>query len=167
MPYAKLGRTGLSVSPLSLGTMTFGLQSDEPTSRAVLDAAAAGGVNFIDSADVYPLMGGVERAGRTEEIVGRWLKGKRHEYILATKCVGKVGNAPWDQGASRKHILDAIDQSLRRLQTDYVDLYQLHSDDPTTPLAETFEALNDVVRSGKARYVGVSNFLAYRLALAL
>jgi len=87
--------------------MTFGLQSDEQTSRAVLDKAAAAGVNFLDTADVYPLAGGVEHAGRTEEIVGRWLKGKRHEYIVATKAVGKVGRAPWDQGASRKHILDA------------------------------------------------------------
>ena len=167
MHYRKLGRTGLSVSELCLGTMTFGLQSDETTSRAVLDKAAAAGVNFLDTADVYPLAGGVENAGRTEEIVGRWLKGKRHEYIVATKAVGKVGRAPWDQGSSRKHILDAIDSSLRRLQTDHVDLYQLHSDDRETPLDETIEALNDVVRSGKARYIGVSNFLAYRLALAL
>jgi 1-deoxyxylulose-5-phosphate synthase len=167
MQYTKLGGTGLTVSRLCLGTMTFGLQSDEETSRAVLDAAAAAGVNFIDTADVYPLGGGVAHAGRTEEIVGRWLKGKREQFIVATKCVGKVGNAPWDQGASRKHILDAIEHSLRRLQTDYVDLYQLHSDDPSTPLDETLAALDDVVRAGKVRYIGVSNFLAYRLALAL
>jgi aryl-alcohol dehydrogenase (NADP+) len=167
MHYRKLGRTGLSVSELCLGTMTFGLQSDEQTSRAVLDKAAAAGINFLDTADVYPLAGGVDNAGRTEEIVGRWLKGKRHEYVVATKAVGKVGRASWDQGASRKHLLDAIDSSLRRLQTDYVDLYQLHSDDRETPLDETLEALNDIVRSGKARYIGVSNFLAYRLALAL
>jgi aryl-alcohol dehydrogenase (NADP+) len=99
--------------------------------------------------------------------VGRWLKGKREQFILATKAVGKVGPAPWDWGASRKHILDAIDVSLRRLGTDYVDLYQLHSDDATTPLDETLEALDIVVRSGKARYIGVSNFLAYRLSRAL
>lgn len=167
MHYRKLGRTGLSVSELCLGTMTFGLQSDEQTSRAVLDKAAAAGINFLDTADVYPLAGGVDNAGRTEEIVGRWLKGKRHEYIVATKAVGKVGRASWDHGASRKHLLDAIDNSLRRLQTDYVDLYQLHSDDRETPLDETLEALNDIVRSGKARYIGVSNFLAYRLARAL
>ena len=167
MQYTKLGGTGLTVSRLCLGTMTFGLQSDEPTSIGILETAAAAGVNFIDTADVYPLAGGVEHAGRTEEIVGRWLKGKRDRFILATKCVGKVGNAPWDQGASRKHILDAIERSLRRLQTDYVDLYQLHSDDPETPLEETLGALDDVVRSGKVRYIGVSNFLAYRLALAL
>jgi 1-deoxyxylulose-5-phosphate synthase len=167
MQYTKLGGTGLTVSRLCLGTMTFGLQSDEETSRAVLNTAAAAGVTFLDAADVYPLGGGVEYAGRTEEIVGRWLKGKRERFIVATKCVGKVGPSPWDQGASRKHILDAVDASLRRLQTDYIDLYQLHSDDTNTPLVETLEALNDVVRAGKVRYIGVSNFLAYRLALAL
>jgi len=167
MQYTRLGGTGLTVSRLCLGTMTFGLQSDEETSRAVLDTAAAGGVTFLDAADVYPLGGGVSTAGRTEEILGRWLKGKRERFIVATKCVGKVGPESWDQGASRKHILAAIDASLRRLQTDYVDLYQLHSDDRSTPLDETIEALDDVVRAGKVRYIGVSNFLAYRLALAL
>ena len=167
MQYTRLGGTGLSVSRLCLGTMTFGLQSDEETSRAVLDRAAAAGVNFLDTADVYPLGGGVPTAGRTEEIVGRWLRDKRDRFIVATKCVGKVGERPWDQGASRKHILDAIDASLRRLQTDYVDLYQLHADDARTPLEETLRALDDVVRAGKVRYLGVSNFLAYRLALAL
>jgi aryl-alcohol dehydrogenase-like predicted oxidoreductase len=167
MQYTRLGGTGLSVSRLCLGTMTFGLQSDEETSRAVLDRAAAAGINFLDTADVYPLGGGVPTAGRTEEIVGRWLRGKRERFIVATKCVGKMGERPWDQGASRKHILDAIDASLRRLQTDYVDLYQLHSDDASAPLEETLRALDDVVRAGKVRYLGVSNFLAYRLALAL
>jgi 1-deoxyxylulose-5-phosphate synthase len=162
-----LGATGLSVSRLVLGTMTFGLQTDEPTSRKILDVAAEAGVNFLDVADVYPLGGGLDTAGRTEEIVGRWLEGKRQRYIVATKAVGKVGPSEWDQGASRKHMLDAIDGSLRRLKTDYVDLYQLHSDDPRTPLEETLEALDQIVRSGKARYIGVSNFLAYRLARAL
>jgi aryl-alcohol dehydrogenase (NADP+) len=162
-----LGSTGLSVSRLVLGTMTFGLQTDEPTSRKILDVAAEAGVNFLDVADVYPLGGGLDTAGRTEEIVGRWLEGKRQRYIVATKAVGKVGPSEWDQGASRKHLLDAIDGSLRRLKTDYVDLYQLHSDDPRTPLDETLEALDQIVRSGKARYIGVSNFLAYRLARAL
>jgi len=147
--------------------MTFGLQTDEPTSHAILDVAAEGGINFLDTADVYPVGGGLPTAGRTEEIVGRWLRGKRQRFILATKAVGKVGPEPWDQGASRKHLLDAIDGSLRRLGTDYVDLYQLHSDDRETPLDETLEALDQIVRSGKARYVGVSNFLAYRLARAL
>lgn len=167
MQYRKFGRTGLTVSRLCLGTMTFGLQTEEDVSRRILDTAAAAGVNFIDTANVYPLGGGENIAGRTEEIVGRWLKGKRDRFILATKAVGKMGPSAWDQGASRKHLLDAIDASLRRLGTDYVDLYQLHSDDANTPLDETLEALDVIVRSGKARYIGVSNFLAYRLARAL
>ncbi len=167
MQITTLGNTGLSVSRLVLGTMTFGLQTDEETSRKILDTASEGGINFLDAADVYPLGGGLSTVGRTEEIVGRWLKGKRERFIVATKAVGKVGASPWDQGASRKHLLDAIDHSLRRLGTDYIDLYQLHSDDKNTPLEETVEALDVIVRSGKARYIGVSNFLAYRLALAL
>ncbi|MBH8562079.1 aldo/keto reductase [Nostoc sp. CENA67] len=167
LPTTKLGKTGLTVSRLCLGTMTFGLQTDEETSRVILDTAADAGINFLDTADVYPLGGGLSTVGRTEEIVGRWLKGKREHFILATKCVGRVGPASWDQGASRKHILDAIDASLKRLETDYVDLYQLHSDDASTPLDETLEALDTVVHAGKARYIGVSNFLAYRLSRAL
>ena len=167
LPTTKLGKTGLTVSRLALGTMTFGLQSDEETSRAILDTAADAGINFIDTADVYPLGGGLATVGRTEEIIGRWLKGKREHFILATKCVGRVGAAPWDQGASRKHILDAIEASLRRLDTDYIDLYQLHSDDTSTRLDETLEALDAIVRAGKVRYIGVSNFLAYRLSRAL
>jgi aryl-alcohol dehydrogenase-like predicted oxidoreductase len=162
-----LGKTGLLVSEICLGTMTFGLQVDEDMSRKILDRAASGGINFLDTADVYPLGGDLDTVGRTEEIIGRWLKGQRGNYILATKAVGKMGPNPWDQGASRKHLLDAIDASLRRLQTDYVDLYQLHSDDPVTPLDETLEALDIIVKSGRARHVGVSNFLAYRLARAL
>ncbi|BAY89972.1 MULTISPECIES: aldo/keto reductase [unclassified Tolypothrix] len=165
LPTTNLGKTGLTVSRLVLGTMTFGLQKE--TSRVILDTAADAGINFLDTADVYPLGGGIATAGRTEEIIGRWLKGKREHFILATKAVGKVGSAPWDQGASRKHLLDAIDASLKRLGTDYVDLYQLHSDDTSTPLDETLEALDIIVRSGKARYIGVSNFLAYRLSRAL
>src|ERR1700749_4885971 len=109
MDHVRLGSTGLSVSPLCLGTMTFGLQCDEPTSFSILDAAAEGGVTFIDAADVYPLAGGLDTAGRTEEIVGSWLRGRRDEFILATKCSGRVGPAAWDSGNSRKHILDAID----------------------------------------------------------
>ncbi len=167
LPTTKLGQTGLTVSRLVLGTMTFGLQSDEETSRQILDTAAASGINFLDTADVYPLGGGVATAGKTEEIIGRWLKGKRDRFIIATKAVGRVGDALWDQGASRKHLLDAIDASLRRLNTDYIDLYQLHSDDPSTPLDETLEALDTIVRAGKVRYIGVSNFLAYRLSRAL
>jgi aryl-alcohol dehydrogenase-like predicted oxidoreductase len=165
--YHKFGSTGLTVSRLCLGTMTFGLQTEEDASRSIMDKAADAGVNFIDTANVYPLGGTESVAGRTEEIVGRWLKGKRDRYILATKAVGKMGPSAWDQGASRKHLLDAIDASLKRLNTDYVDLYQLHSDDRETPLDETLEALDTIVRHGKARYIGVSNFLAYRLARAL
>ncbi|HEX4365279.1 MAG TPA: aldo/keto reductase [Rhodopila sp.] len=167
MQYVKFGGTGLRVSRLCLGTMTFGLQCDEARSHAIMDAAAAGGIDFFDTADVYPLGGGRTTAGRTEEIVGGWLKGKRHDFILATKCVGQMGPKPWESGMSRKHILDAIDASLRRLGTDYVDLYQLHGYDRFTPIDEALEALDTVMRSGKARYVGVSNWPAYKIARAL
>lgn len=167
MKHTRLGRTGLQVSRLCLGTMTFGLQCDQPTSNAIMDRAADGGITFFDTADVYPLGGTGETVGRTEEIVGSWLKGKRDRFILATKCFGRSGPARWDQGNSRKHILDAIDASLRRLQTDYIDLYQLHGPDPETPIDETMRALEDVVRSGKVRYVGCSNFLAYQVARAV
>jgi aryl-alcohol dehydrogenase-like predicted oxidoreductase len=147
--------------------MTFGLQTDEDVSRSIMDRASDAGVNFLDTADVYPLGGTHDIAGRTEEIVGRWLAGKRDRFILATKAVGVMGPLDWNKGASRKHLLDAIDASLKRLNTDYVDLYQLHMDDRDTPLDETLEALDVIVRQGKARYIGVSNFLAYRLARAL
>jgi aryl-alcohol dehydrogenase-like predicted oxidoreductase len=167
MKYTKFGGTGLRVSQLCLGTMTFGLQCDESQSHAIMNAAAEGGIDFFDTADVYPLGGGRTTAGRTEEIVGGWLKGKRQNFILATKCVGQMGPKPWEQGMSRKHILDAIDASLRRLGTDYVDLYQLHGYDRLTPIDEALEALDTVVRSGKARYVGVSNWPAYKIARAL
>jgi 1-deoxyxylulose-5-phosphate synthase len=167
MKYTKFGGTGLRVSQLCLGTMTFGLQCDEVQSQAIMDKAAEGGIDFFDTADVYPLGGGRPTAGRTEQIVGGWLKGKRHDFILATKCVGQIGPKPWDQGMSRKHILDAIDGSLRRLGTDYVDLYQLHGYDGLTPIDEALEALDTVVRTGKARYVGASNWPAHRIARAL
>jgi 1-deoxyxylulose-5-phosphate synthase len=167
MQHINFGRTGLRVSRLCLGTMTFGGQCDEARSHAILDAAADGGIDFLDTADVYPLGGGRATAGRTEQIVGTWLKGKRQRFIVATKCAGQVGPQPWDQGTSRKHILDAIDASLQRLGTDYVDLYQLHRYDPDTPMDETLEALDTVVRQGKARYVGVSNWPAYRVARGL
>jgi 1-deoxyxylulose-5-phosphate synthase len=167
IPTARLGRTGLNVSRLALGTMTFGLQTEEAVAHQILAKAASAGVNFLDTADVYPLGGGLDTVGRTEDILGRWLKGQRHSFVLATKAVGKMGPQPWNQGASRKHLLDAIDASLRRLQTDYVDLYQLHFDDPAAPLDETLEALDEIVKSGRARYIGASNFLAYRIATAL
>ncbi len=166
MEHVRLGRTGLQVSRLCLGTMTFGLQCDEPTSRAIMDRAAEGGITFLDTADAYPLGGDVDSTGRTEEIVGGWLKGKRQDFVLATKCFGRVGPNRWDQGNSRKHILDAVDASLDRLGTDYIDLYQLHGYDPNTPVEETLRALEDIVRSGRARYIGVSNWLAYQLARA-
>jgi aryl-alcohol dehydrogenase (NADP+) len=121
----------------------------------------------MDCADVYPLGGGIPTVGRTEEILGRWLAGKRNNFIVATKAYGRTGPLDWDEGSSRKHILDAIDASLRRLRTDYIDLYQLHADDPKTPIDETLDALDSIVRAGKVRYIGVSNFLAYRLARSL
>ena len=167
MRHVRLGRTGLPVSRLCLGTMTFGLQCDEPASAAIMDRAAAGGITFFDTADVYPVGGGLETVGRTEEIVGRWLAPRRHDVVIATKCSGAMSGRPWDRGTSRKHILDAIEGSLRRLRTDYVDLYQLHHPDPATPIDETLRALDDVVRAGKARYVGCSNFAAYKVARAL
>lgn len=160
-----MGNTGLFVSEICLGTMVFGSQVDEPTAFRIMDRAAEKGVDFIDTADSYPI--GVVNPGITEEIVGRWLAGKRQRFVLATKCRMPVGPGPRDQGLSRRHILDSIDASLRRLQTDYVDLYQCHAFDPVTPIEETMRALDDVVRSGKARYVGASNFPAWRLAVAL
>ena len=147
--------------------MTFGLQCDEPASFASLDRAAAGGISFLDTADVYPLGGTRETVGRTEEILGRWLRGRRHDFVLATKCSGATSARPWDRGASRKHILDVIDDSLRRLGTDYVDLYQIHHPDAATPMDETLRALDDVVRAGKARYLGCSNYQAYQVARAI
>jgi aryl-alcohol dehydrogenase-like predicted oxidoreductase len=167
MQHIKFGRTGLRVSRLCLGTMTFGLQCDETQSHAILNKAAEGGIDFLDTADVYPLGGGRATVGRTEEIVGGWLKGKRQNYVVATKCFGQTGPKPWDQGMSRKHILDAIDASLKRLGTDYVDLYQLHGVDPGTPIDEALEALDSVVKAGKARYIGVSNWPAFRIARAV
>lgn len=147
--------------------MTFGLQSEESVSLAILNKAADAGINFIDTANVYPLGAGYDLAGRTEEIVGRWLTGQRDQYIVATKAAHEMGPLSWQKGSSRKHLLDAIDASLKRLGTDYVDLYQLHNDDRDTPLDEMLEALDIIVKQGKARYIGVSNFLAYRLARAL
>jgi aryl-alcohol dehydrogenase (NADP+) len=167
MEHRRLGKTGLSVSRACLGTMTFGLQCDEPTSLAILDAASEAGITFLDTADVYPFRAPFEQMGRSEEIVGRWLKGRRHQFVLTTKCGHATGPQPWDKGGSRKHILASIDRSLARLGTDYVDLYLLHRPDPETPIDETLDAFEAVVRSGKARYVGVSNFLAYQLARAI
>ena len=163
----RLGRTGLRVSEICMGTMTFGAQADQNTAHAILDLALDAGINFVDTADVYPVPPSLETAGRTEEIVGRWLRGKRNSVVLATKCRMRVGPGPNDQGLSRAHILDAVEASLRRLQTDYIDLYQVHSPDPETPLDETLRALDDLVRWGKVRYLGCSNFEAWRLCRAL
>jgi len=167
MEHVRLGRTGLQVSRLCLGTMTFGLQSDEPTAVAILDRAAEGGTDFLDTSDAYPLGGDLSTRGVTEEIIGRWLRGKRDRFIVATKCFAPTGPAPFDAGNSRKHILSAVDASLRRLQTDYIDLYQLHGYDYNTPIDETLGALDDLVHQGKVRYVGCSNFLTYQLVRAI
>ena len=167
MDHTRLGRTGLQVSRLCLGTMTFGLQSDEPLATAILDRAAEGGVDFLDTSDAYPLGGDLSTRGVTEEIVGRWLHGRRDRFIVATKCFAPTGPAPFDGGNSRKHILAAVEASLRRLRTDYIDLYQLHGYDPATPIDETLGALDDLVHSGKVRYVGCSNFLTYQLVRAV
>lgn len=167
MKTVRMGRTGLQVSEICLGTMTFGYQCDENTSFAIMSKAAEQGVSFIDTADVYPVPPSIETAGRTEEIVGRWLKGQRDRFVLATKCRMKVGPGPNDEGLSRRHIIQAVDDSLRRLQTDYIDLYQPHSFDAETPIDETLRALDDVVRQGKVRYLGCSNYPAWQLALAL
>jgi 1-deoxyxylulose-5-phosphate synthase len=147
--------------------MTFGLQCDEPTSVSILDRAAEGGIDFIDTSDVYPLGGDLTTQGRTEEILGRWLHGRRDRFVVATKCFGPTGPSPFDRGNSRRHIFDAVDASLRRLQTDYIDLYQLHGFDAATPIDETLGALGDLVHQGKIRYIGCSNFLTYQLVRAI
>ena len=165
----QLGRTGLRVSEVCLGTMTFGNQADEPTSFAIMDTADEAGVYFFDTADGYPLGGGPETRGATEEIVGRWLtqRGARHRIVLATKCFAAMSDLPNDQGLSRKHIIEACDASLRRLGTEYIDLYQAHFYDPTTPIEETLRAFDTLVQAGKVRYVGCSNYPAWRLAETL
>ena len=167
MQRAPLGSTEIEVSRLCMGTATFGGQSDDQASFAMLDACAAKGVDFIDTANVYPLASEPEDKGSSERIVGRWLKGRRQRFVVATKGGGKMGPLPAQGGNSSKHLIDAIDASLQRLGTDYVDLYQLHYDDPDTPLDETLAALDTIVRSGRARHAGVSNFRAWRLARAV
>jgi aryl-alcohol dehydrogenase-like predicted oxidoreductase len=162
-----LGRTGLQVSEVCLGTMTFANQADEPTSRAIMDKAFERGVYFFDTADVYPLGATAETIGCTEEFVGRWLTGRREQIVLATKVGMAMGSGPNSRGGSRKRILRSVEDSLRRLQTDYIDLYQMHFPDFDTPLEETLRALDDLVRSGKVRYVGCSNYPAWLLGKAL
>jgi aryl-alcohol dehydrogenase-like predicted oxidoreductase len=167
MKIRRMGNTGLKVSEICLGTMTFGHQCDERTSFAILDKATEAGVTFLDTADAYPVPPTTETAGRTEEILGAWLHGKRERFVVATKCRIRVGDGPNDEGLSRKHILKAAEDSLRRLRTDYIDLYQAHSPDPETSLEETLRAFDDLVRQGKVRYLGCSNYPAWQVALSL
>jgi 1-deoxyxylulose-5-phosphate synthase len=167
MQHVELGRTGVYVSRLCIGTMTFGVQTDERSAHAILDAAAEAGVTMIDTADGYPLGGSIDTVGGTEEIIGRWLQGRRDDYIVATKCNAAMGRRRFQRGLSRRHVFDAVDGSLRRLQTDYLDLLQLHSYDTFTPIEETLWALDDLVHLGKVRYIGCSNFLAYQIARGL
>lgn len=169
MKMKRLGQTGLKVSEICLGTMTFGNQANEKTSFAIMDGADQLGINFIDTADVYPLGGNPGTQGTTEEIIGRWLQERnaRERVVLATKCRGSMGIYPNDEGLSRKHIIAACENSLRRLRTDYIDLYQVHWPDPETPIEETLRALDDLVHSGKVRYIGCSNYPAWQLSDAL
>lgn len=168
MRYVGFGRTGMAVSRLCLGTMTFGYQCDEDQSFAIMDAAFEHGITFWDTADAYPNGGELADNGRTEEIIGNWMqrRGRRHDVVLASKFFAPMGPQRWNRGGSRKHVMDAVDGSLRRLQTDYLDLYQMHFPDRHTPIDETLGALDDCVRQGKVRYLGVSNFEAWQLARA-
>ena len=147
--------------------MTFGYQCNDEQSVSILNAAKDHGFTFIDTADVYPIGDMTSGYGATEEILGRWLTGQRDNFILATKCYAPTGPNKWDQGNSRKNIIRAAEESLRRLKTDYIDLYQLHFYDDRVSHDESLSALDDLVRSGKVRYIGCSNYLAYQLATAL
>ncbi|TBL80817.1 aldo/keto reductase [Paenibacillus thalictri] len=161
MNYRHLGKTGLRVSDLCLGAMTFGRETSEEDSFRIMDRFVASGGNFIDTADVYT-------QGSSEEIVGRWLKGqKRDDVVIATKVRFAMGSGPNDVGLSRKHILAGVEASLRRLGTDYIDLFQVHAWDPKTPLEETLSTLNDLVRRGVVRYIGASNFRGWQLQKAI
>lgn len=169
MDYRRLGRTGLKVSPLCLGTMQWGWTTDEASGHGVMDAFMEAGGNFIDTADVYSRWAPNNPGGVSEEVIGRWMASRknRHQVVLATKVRGPMGDGPNDKGLSRRHILDAVDASLRRLQTDYIDLYQSHALDDETPIEETMRAFDDLVRAGKVRYVGASNYPAWRFMEAL
>jgi 1-deoxyxylulose-5-phosphate synthase len=168
MEYIRLGSTGLKVSRLCLGTMTYGTPEwrpwvlDEATSRPFLTRALERGINFFDTADMYS-------RGRSEEVLGRVLKEctSREQVVIATKAFYPMGDGPNDRGLSRKHLMHAIDASLRRLGTDYVDLYQIHRFDPQTRIDETLEALHDIVKAGKARYIGASSMAAWQFAKML
>jgi aryl-alcohol dehydrogenase-like predicted oxidoreductase len=169
MEYRKLGRTGLGVSELCLGTMQFGWTADEPTSHAIMDRFVEAGGNFIDTADIYSSWAAESYGGKTEEIMGRWLsaRGNRADLVIASKVRGPMWSGPNGEGLSRVHIMRACDDSLRRLQTDYIDLYQCHWADTQTPIEETLRALDDLVTAGKVRYIGASNYPAWRLMEAL
>ena len=168
MHYTRLGRTGLKVSRLCLGTMNFGWSADEPTSNAIMDAAFDAGINFFDTADIYTRWVPNSSGGVSEAMIGRWLKSRpRHQVIIATKVRGIMWDGPTGEGLSRHHIMQAVEDSLRRLQTDYIDLYQTHWPDAETPLDETLAALDALVRAGKVRYLGASNYPAWLLTKAL
>ncbi len=169
MDTRRLGRTGLKVTPLCLGTMQFGWTSDEATAQAIMDAYVEAGGNFLDTADVYSRWAEGNPGGVAEQMIGRWMRarGNRDSLVIATKVRGQMGDGPNDQGLSRRHIMSAVEASLRRLQTEYIDLYQSHADDRETPLEETLRAFDDLVRQGKVRYVGASNISAWRLTRAL
>ena len=160
MDYRRLGNSGLKVSEIGLGGNNFGWWADEQTSVAVINCAIDMGINFIDTADVYD-------QGHSEEFIGKATKGKRSQVIIATKFGNPMGDGPNERGGSRHYIMKAVDASLRRLQAEYIDLYQMHLTDPTTSIEETLHALDDTVRAGKVRYIGCSNFAAWQLCEAL
>jgi aryl-alcohol dehydrogenase-like predicted oxidoreductase len=160
MKYRRLGRTGLLVSEVCMGTMTFGDTTDEDEAKKMFALCLDKGINFFDTADVYT-------RSNSEQILGRLIEGKREDLVIATKVFNPMGRGPNDMGLSRKHILRACEDSLRRLKTDYIDLYQVHADDRWTPLEETLSALDQLVRQGKVRYIGASNHSAWRLTEAL
>ena len=168
MQYRHLGRTGLKVSELSLGGLAWGAKLDEAESIPIIKSAIDAGINFIDTADLY---GKVDffapRRGHSEEIVGKALQGIRHSVVLATKVCARVGTGVNDIGLNRKYIMEGVEYSLRRLQTDYIDLYYAHAFDYTTPIEETLRAMDDLVHQGKVRYIGCSNYYAWQLCKAL
>lgn len=169
MRYRRLGGSGLKVASICLGTMQFGWTTDEDNAHQVLNAYAEAGGNFIDTADVYSRWAEGNPGGVAEQIIGRWLKthGGRDQLVIATKVRGTMGPGPNDLGLSRKHIMDAVEGSLRRLQIEYIDLYQSHSDDQEVPLDETLEAFDRLVQRGLVRYIGASNYAAWRLMKSL
>lgn len=170
MEYRTLGLTGLKVSQLCLGTMQFGWTADDAMSQRVLSAAFEAGINFIDTADIYSRWADGNPGGVAEQIIGRWMKQNsiaREKIVLATKVRGNMGGGSEDEGLSRKYILAAVENSLRRLQTDYLDLYQAHWPDPKTPVEETMRAFDELVKQGKVRSVGASNYSAWELMQAL